>query len=190
VAVRCAFVGFLRAVNVGGRTVDMDTLRRAVEAVGYSGVRTVVNSGNVVFRADERNASRVERRLEVGCAGPLGLEVEFVVRDLAALEGAIAANPFPEFARADPSHLLVIFLKSAPSAQHAAGFARDLEGPEEGRVLGAHAYVTYPEGIGRSKLTLPRIEAAIGVRGTGRNWNTVHKVAALARTTSLAGEGG
>jgi uncharacterized protein (DUF1697 family) len=190
VADRTTFVGFLRAVNVAGRTVAMDRLRRAIEATGFSGVRTVLNSGNVVFHSDEHAAARVERRLEAGCSAPFGRPIEFIVRDLPQLEAAIAANPFAECARKDPSHLLVIFLKSAPSAKNAAAFARDLQGPEEGRVCGTHAYVTYPDGIGRSKITLPRIEAAIGTRGTGRNWNTVHKLAALARTTSFAGEGG
>jgi len=190
VAATRTYVGFLRAVNVGGRTVGMDALRRAIEAIGYSDVRTALNSGNVVFRAPEADATIVERRLESSCARPLGLEIEFVVRDLRSLEGAIAANPFPEFARADPGHLLVILLKSAPTAKNRAAFAEGLEGPEEGRVLGTHAYVTYPAGIGRSRLTLARIEAALGTRGTGRNWNTVHRLAALARTTSAGGEGG
>jgi uncharacterized protein (DUF1697 family) len=184
--VATTFVGFLRAVNVGNRRVGMDDLRRAVEALGFSSVRTLLNSGNVVFRTDERDPGTVERRLESGCASPTGLAVEFVVRNLPSLERAIVANPYPEFARRDPGHLLVIFLKSAPSAKDAAAFVDGLEGPEEARVLGAHAYVTYPAGIGRSRLTLPRIEAAIGARGTGRNWNTVRRLAALARATSVA----
>ncbi len=184
------YVGFLRAVNVGGRAVGMDPLRRAVEGAGCSDVRTVLNSGNVVFRTAERDPRKVERRLESACGRPLGLDLEFMVRDLAALDAAIAANPFPEFARRDPGHLLVIFLKSDPSALDATRFTGGLDGPEEGRVLGAQAYVTYPAGIGRSRLTLPRIEGALGTRGTGRNWNTVLRLAALARTTSVAGEGG
>jgi uncharacterized protein (DUF1697 family) len=184
------FVGFLRAVNVGNRKVAMDGLREAVAALGFSNVRTVLNSGNVVFRAHERDAGKVERRLELGCASPLGLSVEFMVRDLATLEAVIAANPYPEFARNDPGHLLVVFLKGVPSTRDGAAFAESLEGPEEARVLGAHAYVTYPAGIGRSRLTLPRIEAAIGTRGTARNWNTVHRLTELARATDVAREGG
>jgi uncharacterized protein (DUF1697 family) len=190
VATSTTFVGFLRAVNVGNRQVRMDDLRRAVEAVGFSAVRTVLNSGNVVFRAGEHDAGKVERKLESGCASPLGIPVEFMVRDLPSLEAVIAANPFPEFGRTDPGHLLVFFLKSAPSAKEGAAFAKSLEGREEARVLGAHAYVTYPAGIGRSRLTLPRIEAATGTRGTGRNWNTVHRLAALARETSVRRGGG
>jgi uncharacterized protein (DUF1697 family) len=190
VAASRTYVGFLRAVNVGHRTVGMDDLRRAIESVGYDDVSTVLNSGNVVFRAEEPHAATVERRLESGCARPLGFPVEFMVREQSSLEAALEANPFPDFARTDPGHLLVVFLKSTPSARNGAAFARGLAGPEEGRVLGAHAYVTYPAGIGRSKLTLPRIEAAIGTRGTARNWNTVRRLAERARTTSRKEEGG
>jgi uncharacterized protein (DUF1697 family) len=179
------FAGFLRAVNVAGRVVAMADLKRSVEALGGSNVRTVLNSGNVVFGWAGRDAREVERRLEAGLAESLGGPVELLVRDLPALEGAIAANPFPGFARTDPSHLLVVFLRSAPSAARAAAFPGALPGPEEGRAVGAHAYVTYPEGIGRSKLTLPRIEAALGTRGTARNWNTVRRTTAIARGTDV-----
>jgi uncharacterized protein (DUF1697 family) len=184
------YVGFLRAVNVGGRKVAMVDLRRTLEALGFSAVRTLLNSGNVVFRSVEGTAARVEHRLEAGGAAPLGLPVEFVVRDLPGLESSIAANPFGSFARTDPSHLVLVFLKSAPSAKVGRAFADGLEGPEEARVRGTVAYVTYPAGIGTSRLTLPRIEAALGTRGTGRNWNTVLRLATLARETAVPGKGG
>jgi uncharacterized protein (DUF1697 family) len=179
------YVGFLRAVNVGDRKVGMADLRRAVEALGFSAVRTLLNSGNVVFRAEERSAAAVERRLEAGCARPLGLPVEFMVRGRAELEAAIAANPFAAFARDDPGHLLLVFLKSAPSVEVGTTFAEGLDGPEEARVQGTVAYVTYPAGIGTSRLTLPRIEAALGTRGTGRNWNTVNRVVSIAREDAV-----
>jgi uncharacterized protein (DUF1697 family) len=184
------YVGFLRAVNVGGRTVAMGDLREAVEAVGCSSVRTLLNSGNVVFRTPERRREEVERRLEAGCAPSLGLPVEFMVRDLPGLEAAIAANPFARFARDDPGHLLLVFLKSTPSAKVGAAWANGLAGPEEALVRGAVAYVTYPLGIGTSKLTLTRIEAALGTRGTGRNWNTVNRLASLARELEAEGRRG
>ncbi len=185
------YVGFLRAVNVGGRSVAMEDLRRALEALGFGSVRTLLNSGNVVFRSRPRAIEELERQLGAGCAGPLGGPVEFVVRDLAGLEAAIAANPFASFARSDPSHLLLVFLRSTPPAAVGAAFAEGLEGPEEARVLGPVAYVTYPDGIGRSRLTLPRIEAALGTRGTARNWNTAQRLASLARATATPpGRGG
>ncbi len=184
------YVGFLRAVNVGGRAVAMPDLRRAVERAGFSEARTVLNSGNVVFRSDEPDAQRVERRLEASCGPALGLVLEFLVRDGAALAAVRAANPFPAFARTDPAHLLLVFLKDAPAPSAAEAFVAGLPAPEEARVDGTTAYVTYPAGIGRSRLTLPRIERALGTRGTGRNWNTVGRLAALAAGPARSPRGG
>jgi uncharacterized protein (DUF1697 family) len=55
-----------------------------------------------------------------------------------------------------------------------------IKGREQVRVKGRQAYITYPDGIGRSKLTMAVIEKALGTRGTGRNWNTVLKLGDLA----------
>ena len=55
-----------------------------------------------------------------------------------------------------------------------------ITGPEVVRADGAHAYIIYPDGVGRSRLTHALIERKLGTRGTGRNWNTVLKLAALA----------
>ncbi len=184
------YVGFLRAVNVAGRTVAMTDLRRTVADAGFSEVRTLLNSGNLVFESEEGDAGRVERRLEAACGPALGLALEFLVRDRTALAAVRAANPFAAFARADPSHLLLVFLKDAPARGVVDGFVAGLPGPEEARVVGTTAYVTYPEGIGRSPLTLPRIEKALGTRGTGRNWNTVGRLAELAAGPARSREGG
>jgi uncharacterized protein (DUF1697 family) len=181
VPARTTYLAFLRAVNVGSRTIAMDRLRAAGEAMGFGDVRTVLTSGNLVLTDEEPDPDRVARRLEAGCRDRLGLATEVMVRDVTTLESVIDRNPFPEFAQQDPSHLLVVLLKEPPRPDAAAAFADGLPGPEEGRVVGAHAFVTYPAGIGRSRLTLPRIEAALGTRGTGRNWNTVRRVAALGR---------
>jgi uncharacterized protein (DUF1697 family) len=91
----------------------------------------------------------------------------------------VAGNPFPDEAERDPGHLVVMFLKTAPRAKAVQALQAAIEGPESVRAAGKHLYVAYPAGIGRSKLTNTLIEKKLGVRGTGRNWNTVLKRAAL-----------
>ncbi len=174
------YLAFLRAVNVGGRRIEMGRLARVAERSGYGGARTFLNTGNLVLRAPGSDPDRVEQALEAGIRDEFEISTEVIVRDVATVESTLARNPFAEFAKRDPSHLLVVLLKDEPSRAAAAGFARGLAGPEEGRVVGAHAFVTYPAGIGTSKLTLPRIEAALGTRGTGRNWNTMRRLLVLA----------
>lgn len=101
---------------------------------------------------------------------------EVFVRDADAWAAAIAANPFEELAKADPSHLLLLTLKGAPAAGALEDLRAVIKGPEAVEVRGHEAYVTYPDGIGRSKLTIPVIERRLGHAATGRNWNTVLKL--------------
>src|SRR5262249_24526830 len=109
-----------------------------------------------------------------------GLQVAFRVRSAKQWAELIAANPFPDEARADPSHLLVMFLKAAPSPEAIEELQAAIKGPERVAAQGAQAYIVFPEGIGRSKLTPAMLERRLGAGSTGRNWNTVLKLAAMA----------
>ena len=92
----------------------------------------------------------------------------------------IAANPFGAEAKRDPSHLLVLALKQTVDRKTVAALQQAIVGREVVQAGGHHAYVVYPDGIGRSRLTSALIEKALGTRTTGRNWNTVLKLDALA----------
>ena len=98
----------------------------------------------------------------------------------------IARNPFPAEAKSDPSHLVVIVLKDAPTADAVKALQAATKGREVVRAGAKHLYAWYPDAIGESKLTLPLIEKHLGARGTGRNWNTVLKMAALVAEVSGA----
>jgi uncharacterized protein (DUF1697 family) len=143
-------------------------------------VQTLLLSGNAVFQGDARSASQIERLIEGAMAKQLHLETDAMVRSHKEWKEIIAGNPFQKEAKLDPSHLLVLPLKDAP-ARGAAGVLQDaILGREVVRVDGRCAYIVYPDGIGRSKLTSALIEKKLGTRGTGRNWNTVLKLDALA----------
>jgi uncharacterized protein (DUF1697 family) len=174
-------VALLRAVNVvGNNRVGMADLRQMFEDIGFSGARTLILSGNVVFDGGRKSGASLETLLETETAGRLGLKVDVMVRTAAELRAAIEGNPFPEEAKSDPGHLLVMFMKKAPAREAVDALNAAIKGREEVRVAsGREAYVTYPDGIGRSKLTSLLLERTLGSRGTGRNWNTVLKLAAM-----------
>jgi uncharacterized protein (DUF1697 family) len=69
-------------------------------------------------------------------------------------------------------------LKAAPSAKQVGELRAAIKGPEVIRADGKQLYIVYPAGQGHSKLTIALIEKKLGSRGTGRNWNTVLKLAA------------
>ena len=174
------YIGLLRAVNVGGVTLRMDDLRRTLDAGGIQEVQTLLQSGNVVFRDERRFAPELERYLQTELLPRIGIETEVFVRAAAEWHDLVRKNPLPERAREDPGRLLVSVLKRAPTPSAWAELRSASPGPETIREGSRHAYIYYPEGSGRSKLTQARIDRVLGIAGTSRNWNTVLKLDGLA----------
>jgi uncharacterized protein (DUF1697 family) len=174
-------IALLRGVNIGGNTkVAMSDLRALLTDLGFGDPRTLLQSGNAVFGSDKLTGADLERLLESETEKRLGLKTDFFVRTPKEWKAVIESNPFPDEAERDPGHLVVMFLKKAPSVEDVEALQAAIKGREVVRAAGRQAYVVYPDGIGRSKLTLKMIEKKLGSQGTGRNWNTVLKLGALA----------
>jgi uncharacterized protein (DUF1697 family) len=175
----------LRGINVGGhRQVGMTNLRNFLTELGFDNVRSLLQSGNLVFGSRSRFGAELERYLEVEAAKRLALESDFFVRTAEEWKSVVRQNPFRKEAERDPKHLVVLFLKNAPAPKDVALLQADISGPELVKAKGKQAYIFYPNGIGRSRLTNAMIEKRIG-RGTGRNWNTVLKLDVIAKAGSL-----
>ena len=172
-------VALLRGINVGGnRKVAMADLRGFLGKLGLADAKSLLQSGNLVFRSDVRTGD-LERLLETEAERRLGLQTDFFVRTAQEWKAIIAGNPFPGAARNDPSHLVVVFLKKAPDSKSVRALQAAISGPETVLSEGKQAYITYPAGIGNSRLTASVIDRMLGTRGTARNWNTVVKLGAL-----------
>jgi uncharacterized protein (DUF1697 family) len=178
-------VSLVRGINVGGnRRIAMDRLRAVHLAAGVEAPRTLLQSGNVVFAAGKEKRAALESRIAAALAKEMGATVEVLVRTATELEAVLAANPFSTEAKADPSHLLVMFLK-APLDK--AGVVKLAALPTVGERVypgteSVYLYYPPPAGIGQSKLTGAVIERALGTVGTARNWTTLTKILALAQT--------
>jgi uncharacterized protein (DUF1697 family) len=174
-------LALLRGINVGGHAaVPMATLRAWLTELGFEAPRTLLQTGNLVFRGGARRGAELERHLEAEADARLGLRVKFFVRTAVEWRTIVARNPFPAEAEQDPAHLILLCLKQAPdrAAVHAAEAA--ITGRERLRTDGRQAYIVYPDGIGKSRLTSALLERKLGSSGTARNWNTVLKLDALA----------
>jgi uncharacterized protein (DUF1697 family) len=177
------YIALVRGINVGGhKQVAMAGLRDLCADLGFTGVRSLLQSGNLVFRADPRDGVRLERLLEAETEKRLGLRAGFHVRNAREWQAVVEGNPFAREAKADPGHLLVMFLKDAPRTRDAEALRAAITGRETFRVRGRETYLVYPDGVGRSRLTHALIEKTLGTSGTARNWNTVLKLAALANS--------
>ncbi|MGR9273977.1 DUF1697 domain-containing protein [Rhizobium leguminosarum] len=164
------FVALLRAVNVGGTgSLPMAELKAICEGLGFSDVKTYIQSGNVLFRSDEAEKT-VEERLDEALGKTMGKRPGVMVRSRKELDKLAADAPFP---RAKPNFLLVYFLPEKPPGDALEKMVAP-DG-EEAKLAGREIYVHYPNGSGRSKLKLPALKP-----GTSRNLNTVRKLAEMA----------
>jgi uncharacterized protein (DUF1697 family) len=177
-----SFVAFLRAVNLPGKPVSMAQVRKMAEGLGFEEVRTLLQSGNLIFEAVSDDPGALEAMLEGAAKQALGLATDFMVRSGADIRALIDSNPYPDAARDDPGHLLTVFLKSAPPNGAVERLRPAIKGRETVELRGKELYAVYPDGVGRSKLTMQLIERHLGTRGTGRNWNTVLKLAEMMRS--------
>ena len=174
-------IALLRAVNVGGRKpIAMAALRNLVAGLGFTDVRSLLASGNLVFGGAAPTGAALEQLLEDEAERRLALRTDFIVRTAEEWMTIVARNPFGAEAARDPGHLVVMFFKAAPERAGVETLQRAITGPEMVHAEGRQAYIVYPEGIGRSRLTNALIERKLATRGTGRNWNTVERLAALA----------
>jgi uncharacterized protein (DUF1697 family) len=156
------FIALIRGINVGGnKKLSMADLRSVCESLGYTNVRTLLNSGNVLFEAKKATAEEIEKALPI--------EVRVILRTPAQLQKAIERNPL----KGEPNRVMIMFLEGAPKND------LDWPGPEKVHVDGTHVYLYYPNGSGTSKLTNTFIERKLGVAGTTRNLNTVTKLLSL-----------
>jgi uncharacterized protein (DUF1697 family) len=175
------YIAVLRAINLGAHNrIAMGDLRAMLEKMGYEEPRTIVQSGNVVFRCSSASAGKIEQLLETASTKHLGVTTDYFVRSATEWQAIIAANPFPTEAKSDPGHLVMMCLRDAPTPAAVKALQAAIKGREIVRAKGKQAYFVYPDGQGRSKLTIAVIEKMLATRGTARNWNTVLKLGELA----------
>ena len=171
-------IALLRAVNVAGTgRLTMAELRAMALALGFGNPQTLLASGNLVFDAPDH--PEPGPRLQAELEAQLGLRTLVIIRSPEEWGAMIAANPFPDMARERPNALLAMPLASAPAADAVDALRAAIPGEESVELVGCDLYVAYRDGMGTSRLDNALIERKLGVRGTGRNWNTVLKLAAM-----------
>jgi uncharacterized protein (DUF1697 family) len=165
-----AFIALLRAVNVGGTgKLPMSDLKAMCEASGFSGVRTYIASGNVVFTSGKSEAAvkkALEARLEAYAGKPVGV----LVRSAAEMQGVLDQNPFP---KAPGNRVVAVFLDAPPPKDTLAA----VRGQKD-EVIGLgkrEIYIHYGDGMAKSKLVVSAAKT-----GTARNMNTIATLAKLA----------
>lgn len=175
------WVGLLRGINVGrAKRVAMADLRALVQEAGYSDVRTLLNSGNVVFRGPRARPTQVAARLEQAIEACVGFHVHVVVLDAAAIDAVVREHTLTQ--ADNPSRLLVAFMQDVAGLRALDALVLQDWSPEAMAVGTRAAYVWSPAGV-LDSVVFEAVARALGTRVTTRNWATVQKLHAMTRDT-------
>ena len=169
------YVALLGSINVGGNRLKMAELREALEREDFEDVETVVASGNVLFRHDERPSEGLAEKIEHIVKDRFGIDSFAAVRSRDELAAAIADNPFREDGEARFVH--TIFLEQPLDRAAFGAFAKAYDGPERLAAGEREFFVDFAEGVARSMLD-PAMKKAKVVKGraTARNVRSLQRI--------------
>ena len=171
----------LRAVNVGGRQVKMDELKAMATGLGFKDAKTLLASGNLVLDAGKLSSDQLSAKLEAEFQKRFGFHAEFICRTAKEWRVLMDGCPFPEDHDGRGNRLLCLVSQGAPAVD-VVKTLQDIA--VDGERVARHrddVWISFTdEGMARSKLMGARTMKAFGVPVTGRNWNTVAKLGALA----------
>jgi uncharacterized protein (DUF1697 family) len=166
------YAAFLRGVSP--MNAKMPELKRAFEAAGFTDVRTMLSSGNVVFSAPAAPEAALERKAEAAMKKSLGSAFPTIVRHIEALRRMLASDPYLDFRLKPGAKRVVTFLRGKPRVPPRLPI--ELGGAcivrmSEKEVFSA--YVPSPRG----PVFMALIEKTFGKEVTTRTWDTITKVA-------------
>ena len=176
-------IALIRGINVGtAKRVAMADLREMLTGLGYSDVRTLLNSGNAIFGTTDSVAD-VTAAIEKGLADDLGVPAKVLVRTRDQVERALAADPLGEVATDGAKHFLG-FLVEKPTKQ-AMDEIDELTNstdwaPDIAKLVDDHVYLWCPNGISKATFAKVSWDKKLGIAVNMRNWNTLTKLVALA----------
>jgi uncharacterized protein (DUF1697 family) len=171
------YIAFLRAINVGGHVVKMETLRKCFEDLGFTAVDTFIASGNVIFETAPQDIRLLENRIAAHLHTSLGYEVATFVRTGPELAKIACYQPYST----ELLHSGTLYV----------GFlAQPLDLPAQEKLMAFcspvddfHTYMKEIYWLCRvrstdSEFSLAKLEKRLGIQATFRNMNTVQKIVA------------
>lgn len=171
-------MALIRGINVGrAKRVAMGDLKALVEDLGYRSVRTLLNSGNVVFTSTRGQPAAAAARIEEGLVRRLGVSARVLVITAMELEAIVKDNPLAAVAK-DPSRLMVSVLGNPTDRSRLEPLTRESWEPDALAVGSRVAYLWCSRGILESRLA-EAVDRVLGEATTARNWNTMQKLYAL-----------
>lgn len=165
------FAALLRGINLGKRTVKMDALRKLLEANGFTEVKTLLASGNVVFASKQSDAGKLRSKLEKIIEEEFGFAVSVLLRSDKGIAALVKADPFKGVKVDKDTRLYITFLTDSSSAK------LNKDHQENGVHAITKDYVASVLRVGTGTPDhMDYLVKLFGSNITTRNWNTVLKI--------------
>ena len=174
------YVALLRGINVGGKIVKMDELKKILTAMRFKNVKTLLASGNIVFDTDKNESEKLEKTISEKLEKHFGFTIFVLLRTIGDIQKLIAKNPFQGIAVKPETRLYVTFLTEKPNSKLHIPY----ENPEKDlkilSVTDSEACTVITISTDRNTTDMMGLlEKEFGKKVTTRNWNTVQKLAKL-----------
>jgi uncharacterized protein (DUF1697 family) len=176
------YVALFRGINVGkAKRIAMADLRKLLEKLGYTAVKTLLNSGNAIFTGGAGANSKHAERIRAAVAKQLGIDAVVIVKSAQDVAGIMTGNKLDALAT-EPARLLVAVTDDAAALATLKAVAAKPWGNEKVHVGKHAAYVWCADGILESA-ALTAVMKGLAGTGTTRNWATLGKIHELLRET-------
>lgn len=170
----------LRGINVGtSNRIAMAELRTMLTALGYTGVRTLLNSGNAVITTSVQDPALVANAIQKGIKETFGLTIKTIVRSRAQVERVIQRNPLPNEAAQNSKFFHIGFCDPAPEPDSLDAIDKTKLGRDQVVLDEGTLYLWFADGLRNSPLGKALSANKLDKNVTMRNWNTVRKLLAL-----------
>lgn len=177
------YITILRGINVSGHNlIKMDALKKMYETLGFSHIKTYVQSGNVIFASNQSDTQKIESKITAQIRMDFGFEVPVIVLTIDQLREIIEQNPFSTNTGKEERFMHVTFLEKEPKDFVAKDLEAKLQNREAFHFSGKAIYLYCPDGYGKTKLNNGFIENKLKVTATTRNWKTTNELLRLATT--------
>jgi uncharacterized protein (DUF1697 family) len=181
------YIALLRGVNVSGKNpVPMAELQKLFETLGYKGARTLIQTGNVVFKNQSSDRAKLGAAIEAGIRKRFGFDVPVILRTAEEMQAALSGNPYAKMKPAEGERVYITFLQSAPAKDAAKLLEKHTDPVDELKLAGSEVYILARSGYGKSKLSNTFVEKKAGVPSTTRNLETTAKLIEIAKNFGKA----
>ncbi|MBQ7985146.1 MAG: DUF1697 domain-containing protein [Bacteroidales bacterium] len=175
-----SYISLLKGVNVGGnRKLNMKEVKSAYELFGLKDVKTVLQSGNILFKSDVNDTAVLENKIRIQLNKTFGIDTDILVLTKETLQQIIDKCPWKDFSNMNTSHVFILFLFQKPQNIDKALIESKRKSNEELHYTDNAVFMHCPDGMADSKLTTTLFEKALGAKNTARNWNTAGKILSL-----------